>query len=179
MPDPFPAASPPIMFPFIIQPSQLPMCCSIQPTISSHHADDALAEIEARDSVFNQSRHVAPIAAAVPHIIGPVICPFRSCSFIQAAIVEQVALAELVPSLGAEFPDHCAQTCRTDASCCSAVTPEPPLVKTMTPMMTRTATARPIRISHMAWCLTDDVPSGTSFSVSVTFPWLGRLMRSR
>jgi hypothetical protein len=31
----------------------------------------------------------------------------------------------------------------------------------------------------MAWCLTDDVPSGTSFSVSVTFPWLGRLMRSR
>ena len=86
---------------------------------------------------------------AVPHIMGPVICPFRSCWSIQSAMVEHAVLAELVPSLGAEFPDHSPQTRCTDASCCSD-TPELSLLKTMTPTMIRAATARRIRISHSA-----------------------------
>ena len=86
---------------------------------------------------------------ALPHIIGPVICPFRSCWSIQSAIAEHAVLAELVPSLRAEFPVHSPQTRCTDASCCSD-TPELSLLKTMTPTMISAATAKRIRISHRA-----------------------------
>ena len=160
----------PFKFPFIIQSSQLPMCRSIQLTMSSHQPGEAVVEIKARESVPIHCRQTESIVVALPHIIGPVICPFWSCWPIQSAIVEHAALAELVPRLAAEFPDHSLQTRCTDASCCWSVTPELSLLKKMTPTTTSTTTARPIGMSHMAWRLTGDVPSGFSLRVSVTFP---------
>ena len=46
-----PPNHPPIMFPFIIQLPQLPMCCSIQLTIWLHQPGEGVLEIEARESV--------------------------------------------------------------------------------------------------------------------------------
>ena len=67
------------MFPLIIQWPQLPMCCSIQPTISSHHAGEAVPEIMEREFVSIHVRHVAAMAEVLPHIMGAVIRPLRSC----------------------------------------------------------------------------------------------------
>src|ERR1035437_4494480 len=108
------------------------------------------------------------MVVALPHIIGPVVCPFRSCWSIQLAILEQAALAELVPRLVAEFPDHSEQTRCTDASCCSSVTPELPPLKIMSPMIMRATTANQIGMSQRAGRLTGDIDLGASESVSVT-----------
>src|ERR1035437_2177641 len=110
------------------------------------------------------------MVVALPHIIGPVVCPFRSCWSIQLAILEQAALAELLPRLVAEFPDHSEQTRCTDASCGWSVTPELPPLKITSPTMMRAATANPIGMSQMARRLTGDIRLGASESVSVTLP---------
>jgi hypothetical protein len=151
----------------------LPTCCCIQPTISLHQPGEAVVETETREPVFIHWRQTEPIDDALPHIIGPVICPSWSCWPIHSAIVEHAALAELVPRLTAELPDHSPQTRCTDASCCWSVTPELSLLKTMTPAMIKTTTASPIGMSQMARRLTGHDPSVASVSVSVTVPCSG------
>jgi len=128
-------------------------------------------EREARDSVFIHCRQTESMVVALPHIIGPVVCPLWSSWPIQSAIVEHAALAELVPRLVAEFPDHSEQTRCTDASCCWSVTPElPPLMK-MTPTMISTRIARPIGMNHkVGRPLPGDGLSGASVRASVTLP---------
>ena len=172
----YPPESPPIMFPFIIQSPQLPMCCCIQLTMSLHQPGEAVVEIEVREPLFIHCRQTESIDEALPHIIGPVICRFWSCWPIQSAIVEHAALAELLPRLEADLPAHSVQTRCTDASCCWSVTPELSLLKKMIPMMMSTTTARPIGMSHMAWRLTSDVPLGASVSVPFTLSWSGRAL---
>ena len=46
-----PPNHPPIMFSFIIQLHQLPMCCSIQLTIWLHQPGEGVVKIEARETV--------------------------------------------------------------------------------------------------------------------------------
>ena len=95
------------MFPFIIQLPQLLTRCAIQLAIWPHHAEEAVPPLVEPEPAIH-CWHVVCSVVALPHIIAPVIRPFRSCWPIQSVIVvHQAALGEPFPRVVAELPDHC------------------------------------------------------------------------